>query len=121
MKALVIKADETQELIDLSDKPGDGSIKALQAAVGGYIEAVIGTDEWIMYANEDGNLRELPVNRKASALVLAVCETGGRPVPLGAERLVGDVVIVGHDGGEDNVAIPDVWVDRFKGMSIWPQ
>lgn len=119
MKALVIKADETQELIDLSDAPGAGSAKELQDSVGGYIEAVLMSDGWIMYANEDGLMLNLPFNPKASALVVAVCEANDRPVPFGADRLVGDVVIVGHDGSEDNVPISDEWIHQFKEMDLW--
>lgn len=114
MKALVIKTDGTQELIEIDQK-----IKPLQDAVGGYIESVLHTDDWIMYANEDGLRLQLPLNRKASALVMSTCEIVGRPVPWGADRLVGNVVIVGSDDSEDNVPIPDQWVEQFKAMDLW--
>lgn len=116
MKALVIKADETTELIDIEQ-----SVGVLQAAVGGYIEAIISADEWVMYANEDGNRLNLPFNRKASALVLALCETNGLPVPMGAERLVGDVVIAGFDAEGDNAPIPQEWIEEFQMLGLWPE
>jgi len=116
MKALVVKTDETQELIDVD---ADGSAKELQEAVGGYIEAVLYTDAFVVYANEDGLMMQLPPNPKASALVTAVCEIFERPVPRGADNLVGNVVIVGHDGSPENVPIPDEWVQRFKEMDLW--
>lgn len=114
MKALVIKADETQVLIDLEQE-----VQTLQNAVGGYIEAIVMTDDWIMYGNEEGNLMGLPFNPKASALVVSMCETLGVPVPQGADNLVGDVVVVGSDGGPENAPISDVWVQRFQEMGLW--
>lgn len=119
MKALVLKADGTNAILDLPDQ-GSG-IRELQGAVGGYIEAIIGTEGWIMYANEDGLRLNLSVNRAASALVMALCETAGMPLPLGADQLVGDVVIVGNDGTEDNATIPQEWVDEFSAMGLWPE
>lgn len=114
MKALVIKADDTTALIDIEQQ-----VKPLQDAVGGYIEAIINTDDWVMYANEDGLRLNLPFNRKASSLVLALCEVAGRPVPLGAGRLVGDVVIAGFDDDGDNAPIPEDWVRQFKDLGLW--
>ena len=116
MKALVIKADDTSALIDIEQ-----NVKVLQDAVGGYIEAVISTDDWVMYANEDGLRLNLPLNRKASSLVLAICEVGGRPVPLGAGQLVGDVVITGYDDEGDNAPIPESWVQQFKDLGLWAE
>ena len=120
MKALIIKTDETTELVDLSDKPGDPSIRVLQDAVGGYIELVLNAGDWVLYANEDGLRLNLPVNRKASALIVAMCQSAGRPVPNGADRLVGNAIIVGSDGGEDNQPIPQEWVEEFASLGLWP-
>lgn len=117
VKALVIKANETQELIDIDDT-GHG-IRALQEAVGGYIEAVFAVDGWLLYANEDGRALNLPFNPKASALIASMCEITGTPMPLGADHLVGNAVIVGFDGGANSVEIPEVWVDRFKELDLW--
>lgn len=116
MKALVIKSDNTSTLIDI-----DQEVAPLQEAVGGYIEAIISTDEWIMYGNEDGLRLDLPFNRKASSLVLAICEVGEHPVPMGAAQLVGDVVITGFDEDGDNAPIPDLWVQQFQEMGLWPE
>lgn len=115
MKALVIRADDTTELLDIEQE-----VRVLQTAVGGYIEAVISADEWVMYANEDGRRLNLPLNRKASALVLALCETNGLPVPRGAEHLVGDVVIAGFDDEGDNAPIPQEWIEEFTSLGLWP-
>jgi hypothetical protein len=56
----------------------DGSLQAAQAIVGGYIEPVM-SREGLMFVNEEGMLRGLPVNTTASLLC-------GRPI-------VGDVYI----------------------------
>ena len=87
--------------------------------VGGYIEAVLYTDGFVVYANEDGLRMQLPPNPKASGFVAAMCEALERPLPRGADNLVGNIVIVGHDGSPENVAIPDKWVERFKEMDLW--
>ena len=114
--ALVVTTDGTQELISIK---ADGTGRELQSAVGGYIESIMSTDGFIVYANEDGQRLNLKPNPKGSALVSAICETFERPVPLGADELVGNIVIVGHDGSPENVAIPDKWVERFKEMDLW--
>lgn len=114
--ALVVTTDGTQELISIK---ADGTGRELQSAVGGYIESIMSTDGFIVYANEDGQRLNLKHNPKGSALVSAVCETSGRSIPWGADELVGNIVIVGHDGSGENVPIPDEWVDRFKAMGLW--
>ena len=48
------------------------SLATLQAAVGGYIEAVAvpGDESLVLLVNEDGLLRKLPPNPQASAVAL---------------------------------------------------
>ncbi len=43
------------------------SLKAMQEAVGGYIEPVY-TSRWVVLVNEDGLFRNLPINYEASLL-----------------------------------------------------
>jgi hypothetical protein len=71
--AKLIKVDGTEQ--DLGLEP---SLEQLQAAVGGYLEAVNIPNE-VMLVNEEGRLQGLPQNIKAS---LRACQT-----------IVGDVVV----------------------------
>ena len=66
-----IKTDGTIEEITLVDREGDNDrLKQMQDAVGGYIELLyINTKRnEVMIVNEEGLLRRLPVNRRASKL-----------------------------------------------------
>lgn len=64
-----IKADGMEAVV----KPANGkkkfTLKELQAFVGGFIELTITRDRKVMYVNEKGLLKELPVNDKASKLI----------------------------------------------------
>ncbi len=65
MNSYIIKADGTQ----VPYAPADGrafTLKEMQAAVGGYIERVGTYQNKGIWANEEGRLRGLPVNEKAS-------------------------------------------------------
>ena len=66
-----IKTDGTIEEITLVDRDGDGDrLKQLQEAVNGYIELLYINPKKneVMVVNEEGLLRRLPVNRRASKL-----------------------------------------------------
>ncbi len=66
-----IKTDGTIEEITLIKRDDDGNrLKQLQEAVDGYIELLyINTKKnEVMVVNEEGTLRKLPVNRRASKL-----------------------------------------------------
>ena len=66
-----IKTDGTIEEIDLTSRDGDGDrLKQMQDAVGGWIELLyINTKKnEVMVVNEEGLLRRLPVNRRASKI-----------------------------------------------------
>ena len=64
-KALYITTQGIETVIS----PRNGktfTLKELQKYVGGYIETVPTTDNKIMVLNEEGKLKELPINRIAS-------------------------------------------------------
>lgn len=62
-----------------------------QTAGGGYIETVkMDGHPLVIVANEEGKLRRLPVNRRATCLWWLL-----NPEGLGGEELVGDVVLLG--------------------------
>ncbi len=58
------------------------SLKAMQDAVGGYIEPVY-TSRWVVLVNEEGLLNNLPINIEVSALC-------GHPI-------VGDALVMTHN------------------------
>lgn len=65
----------------------DNSLEALQAAVDGYIETVrLVPGRAVMIVNEEGLLRDMPLNTVASAAAGA--------------RIVGPAIVVGVDGEE---------------------
>lgn len=76
----------TQEFTDLA---------SYQAAVGGYIEPVtIERPRMTIFANEEGKVRQLPINCRATCLWWMQS-----PRARGNELLVGDVALVGSRGG----------------------
>lgn len=79
----VIKTDGTETELIPTGKKGVFTLEALQEAVGGYIAVVHipGDRENIMLVNEEGLLRRLPFNAKATALV-------------GLGPLVGNVAVI---------------------------
>lgn len=52
----------------LTEKPP--TLKEAQTIVGGYVERLVLPDTRIMLMNEDGILRQLPINEDASLLTL---------------------------------------------------
>ena len=63
------------------------TLKALQEAVGGYIETVTLDNGLVLICNEEGNLLGLPHNLKVG-------------IPPFHHTIVGDIVVVGVDGEE---------------------
>ena len=69
-------------------------LASYQAAVGGYIEPVtIERPRMTIFANEEGKVRQLPVNRHATCLWWLLS-----PGIRGHDILVGDVALVGSRG-----------------------
>ena len=102
-KVIVITTDNTISIKELEVKNGlilDG----LQKIVGGYIENVrpMNLEHPLMFVcNEDGLLRELPVNLVGSLLY---------GTPQHGNPIVGDIAIVQQgwrDGEPDIVGLPD--------------
>lgn len=81
-----IKASgETTEVAPASKKKNPKfTLDELQGFVGGYIEAVYLPHREVMFCNEEGKLRGLPLNREATAIALQ----------LGlAQNIMGDVIV----------------------------
>lgn len=91
-RTIIIKTDGSRVEKEWSDglRP---SLDELQAAVGGYIEAVPHVEQYkdqpaVMYCNEEGKLSGLPYNYAATALWYEAMEQ------VVADALVGDCIIV---------------------------
>jgi hypothetical protein len=98
MKVLIIKTDDSVEVVD-----AHVNLKWLQNTVGGYIEGFYGrSSDWHGYCNEEGKLKSLPINQLATAFAREL----GWP---GNDVLVGDVVFLGTTSGGSESSVPS-WV-----------
>ena len=96
---IVIPHDNTKAL----QRAEFESLADYQTAVGGYIEIVRVHDHpLVIVANEEGKLRRLPVNRRATCLWWLL-----NPAGLGGDVLVGDVIILGSDQDGEMGSTPD--------------
>ena len=84
----------------------------IQATVGGYVEAVNTEREGLtLYANDEGKLRGLPLNKRATVLWWL-----HSPAARGVDVLVGDVAVVGQpDPDGANVGLPEQFMDVVLG------
>ena len=100
IKAIVITVDGLQKDIEISE---DTSLKTLQDAVGGFIQAIdlLGLTMWI---NEEGKIDDLPFNPFATILWEAAF---GK-----TDVILGDIVLTGLPDDEGNLTdIPQAFVD----------
>lgn len=89
ISALLFEVDGTVKTVDLDNR----SLRQFQEFVGGYIESISGPD-WVAYVNEEGKMKNLPLNEKADRFVHT---HGWRGVSFGpfSDYLVGPVLLVG--------------------------
>lgn len=84
MKYKVLSADGAVAFVENDKSHAD--LKLLQDAVGGYIEVVTLSNDWLMIVNEEGKLKGLPINDLATAMYyINYGET---------DIIVGDVVLI---------------------------
>ena len=62
----VMSEDGSYITIYLSDEDGEPTLKAMQEAVGGYIEVVYAENGDQIIIDEEGRLKEKPINEDAS-------------------------------------------------------
>ena len=89
------------------DKPialqGFDRLSVMQLAVGGYVEPVfIEKHSMTIYANEEGKIHQLPVNRRATCLWWLFA-----PEMRGLDIIVGDIVLVGSARGRGSMTALD--------------
>lgn len=81
----------------LTEVPFDG-LADYQKAVGGYIELVhIEAPKLTIYANEEGKVHGLPINRRATCMWWLLS-----PEMRGRDVLVGDIVLIGAQCGRNS-------------------
>lgn len=74
----------------------ENTLEAMQEIVGGYIEAVRITENIVLWVNEEGLLKQLPLNFYLS-------NSSGEPI----SPIVGDVLFTGVDSEGDNISLTD--------------
>lgn len=82
--AEILKTDGTREPFDLG--PEETQLRTMQAAVGGYIEAVTLRDSRVLVCNEEGKMLGLARNAAATTLLH---EAGGSR----SDYIVGDALL----------------------------
>lgn len=86
-----------------------GDLVDYQAAVGGYVEPVYLADARVtLLANEEGKVRQLPVNRRATCLWWLL-----HPETRGHDVLVGDVVLIGSTRGHGSTTAVPAFLDHL--------
>jgi hypothetical protein len=96
------------EIWQLPNDP-EQETRALGDAVGGWIQAIRIGDRAIMYVNEEGKLRGLPINAIARQIAKAA---GLRDI------IVGPAVLVGYDGTADIASLPPDWLNHLKKQTM---
>ena len=97
MKAIIKRPGSGPDVIDIPN-----TLKALQEAVGGYIETVTVFTDSAIVCNEEGKLLHYPPN-----------------VRLFGEEFVGTILIVGIDGEEFcDVPNEDSWLDELDKKEV---
>ena len=104
--ALRINTDFTTEILDLEDD----SLKKLQGAVGGWVQAVDLRDDLTLWCNEEGKLIGLTPNVIGTHLY----EKNFGMVDV----IMGDVVFTGGTDDEgDNLGLPFAWQVQLQELA----
>ena len=105
MKILRVEPEKSPEIVDM-----DGTLEALQAAVGGYIEAVYPFDDPVaIVCNDDGKFNGMRPNR-------AIYDADGEIMDI----IAGTLLIVGLD--EDNFAeLSDEMAAKYVALFGTPE
>jgi hypothetical protein len=112
--ALVIPTDPRSAHGEVREISQD--LDSLQSLVGGYLEAVYGLDangnlDVTIYLNEEGKIRQMPINAIATQLWWYHIDPGMR----GRDVLCGPAVILGAPdaAGEDLLPVPQHVIDAY--------
>lgn len=98
IKLLLIPADPNRPVVAQDVQP---KLEKLRETIGGgWLEAIT-RDDWHMYVDEEGLLKELPQNQRASKLA--------------RRTLVGDAIVLGHTAQGDEANVPKKVLDAVAG------
>ena len=110
-KGIVIKTNGKVESVMV-----DG-LKGMQDIVGGYIECILGVDDWNLWGNEEGRLIGLPMNMVAMTWG---AKMGGLLIDE-VLSLHGDFLLLGHDGEGETIDCPKEVADRAVSMAMFDE
>lgn len=96
--ALIIRMDGSEEALEVAEEEVSSRLKKLQTAVGGYIEEVHLGDGRLLYVNEEGLLRALNPNPRATEIVR---EHAPQYLWGPIDSIVGDVVLCNKEDFPD--------------------
>lgn len=107
-----IKIDTQGNTTELDLDAPEGSLKVLQNAVGGWVQAIDLNHEVTMWINEEGKLDGLPLNFHGTMFWSA-------RFGLGTDEIVGDIVLTGgtDDEGDTLGITPDVEKTILEAVS----
>lgn len=104
-KALKISVEGVAEVVDL-DAP-EGSLKVLQSAVGGWVEAIDLNDEVTMWVNEEGKLEGLPTHAPATRFYQTTFNT--------QDWIAGNIILTGGvDDEGDTLGLTDEQIEKYS-------
>lgn len=105
MKGLTITVADDGSGYSLSEF--DGDLRELQAAVGGYVEAIPTADAVTMWVNEEGKINVLPVNRLAMDVWIRFDAYG---CMRAGDWIAGSCVVTGGTGKRgETLDLPAQW------------
>jgi hypothetical protein len=121
-KAILVPAVGTPRWIDIQTDEEGSSLKSLQEIVGGYIEGVelkVGDEECTGYFHEEGKIKGLQINGRATGL----CQVRNAIYPH--DYIAGDMVIVGPENVDDDeeaisTSPPEEIFDEVSSIACYP-
>lgn len=103
IKALIIRPDRTYDVQQINQ-----DLPTLQGLVGGYLEAVT-TGQAVLWVNEEGKLKALPLNRMATYLWWTL-----NPAMEGVDTIAGCCVVTGPADPDGHMtSIPEAVLDEY--------
>lgn len=107
--AVKVRVDGTHERVDL-DAP-EGSLKVLQSAVEGWVQAIDLREDLTMWLNEEGKLEGKPVNMMASRFFNDVFGAGH-------DIMVGNAIFTGGvDNEGDTIGLTDEQAEEIEARA----
>lgn len=97
MKAVTLKADGSIEVWDLAEQDSERYTQVREAIGGGWVESVRIADDTYLMVDEDGRMKNLPLNMQATIL-------------HGNDSIVGNAVLIGDDGSGEFVGVAERWL-----------